>query len=77
MPFTKTEKALLDRSARNLTGQASKIYETHGNTGWGANKESKAAKLEYDRLQRDARDLRALAKRMMPPAHTAELPLHE
>ena len=67
MPFTNTEKALMDRSARNLIDQAQQIYNAQAvPMGWGATKDSKKAKLEYDRLQRDARDLRALAKRMMP-----------
>lgn len=74
MPFTKMDKALMDRAARNLTAQA-KVMEGQFAVplGWGATTQSKKAKLEFDRLMRDARDLRALAKRSMP---AAQLPLN-
>lgn len=73
--FTKTDKALLDRTALRVTKSAAAIQSIH--PVWGATKDSKKAKLEYDRLQRDARDLRALAKRMVPKvaAVQPELPL--
>lgn len=75
MAFTKMDKALMDRAARNLTTQAKAMEAAFAvPLGWGANKESKKAKLEFDRLMRDARDLRALAKRSMP---AAQLPLVE
>lgn len=62
--FTKTDKALLDRTARRITLSANAIQATH--PVWGATEDSKKAKLEYDRLQRDARDLRQMAKRLVP-----------
>lgn len=78
MAFSKMDKALLDRAARNLTAQAREIeLAVAVPMGWGASKESKVGKLGYDRLLRDARDLRALAKRSMPANITPQLPLHE
>lgn len=62
--FTKTDKSLLDRAARRITLSANAIQAT--NPVWGATENSKKAKLEYDRLMRDARDLRMMAKRMVP-----------
>lgn len=60
MIFTGTDKALLDRTARMLDTQAKA-------TAWEAItnlKSRRVAKLEFDRLCRDARDLRALGKRI-------------
>lgn len=60
MIFTGTDKALLDRTARMLDAAAKA-------TGWEliTNLASRrTAKLEFDRLTRDARDLRALGKRI-------------
>ena len=73
--FTKTDKALLDRTALLLTKKAAGIQSIH--PVWGATADSKKSKLEYDRLLRDARDLRALAKRMVPKdvVPQPELPL--
>lgn len=62
--FTKTDKALLDRTARRITMSAEAIQKVH--PVWGATEDSKKAKLEYDRLMRDARDLRMMAKRLVP-----------
>lgn len=63
MIFTGSDKALLDRAARMLTSQAKAV-------GWESFTEPRTrrgAKLEFDRLTRDARDLRALGKRLAPP----------
>lgn len=75
--FTNTDKALLDRAARRATASAACLKSLH--PSWGASKDSKKAKLEYDRLMRDAHDTRALAKRMVPPklkvVEQGELPI--
>ncbi len=63
--FTMTDKALLDRAALRTTKAANVIKSVH--PIWGASKDSKTAKREYDRLMRDAHDMRALAKRFTPP----------
>jgi hypothetical protein len=59
--FTGPDKALLDRTARMLDAQAQAL-------NWEQvldSKKRKATKLEFDRLTRDARDLRALGVRLM------------
>lgn len=59
--FTGADKALLDRAARHLDAEAKA-------TGWESitdSRKRKSAKLEFDRLTRDARDLRMLATRLM------------
>ena len=59
--FTGPDKALLDRAARSFDAQAKAL-------NWEAitdPKRRKAAKLEFDRLKRDAFDLRALGIRSM------------
>jgi len=63
MPFTNQDKVLLDRNARAGEIEAHKLLVTYG-SNWQASKEAKRAKLEFDRLERDARDTRLLAKRM-------------
>ena len=63
MAFTNLDKALLDRCARGLRNDGAGLLARHG-SNWQASKESRKAKLEYDRLQRDAHDLSMLAKRM-------------
>lgn len=63
MLFTNTDKSLLLRAARLLLEDATKLESTHG-SNWVASKESKAAKAEYDRLHRDARDIKKLVKRL-------------
>ena len=58
--FTGPDKALLDRAARMFDQQAAAL-------NWEAisdSKKRKAAKLEFDRLKRDAFDLRALGVRL-------------
>lgn len=60
--FTNTDKALLLRSARLLLDQAQTLERSYGQN-WAADPDHRAAKLEFDRLHRDARDLRALARR--------------
>lgn len=60
--FTGTDKALLLRAGRLLLEQAQTLENSHGQN-WAANSESREAKAEFDRLHRDARDLKALAKR--------------
>lgn len=62
--FTGVDKALLDRAARLMEIRADAMYEAAGGN-WGATKESRKAKDEYDVLMRDARDLRALGKRLL------------
>ncbi len=64
MPFTNLDKALCDRLARGLHTQAKMLLTLHG-SNWQASKESRKAKLEFDRLERDARDAGLLAKRMV------------
>tara|TARA_R110000868_G_scaffold411755_1_gene708939 strand:+ start:41349 stop:41630 length:282 start_codon:yes stop_codon:yes gene_type:complete len=66
--FTKTDKALLDRAARHYTLAAAKLQATYGTASWGADKKCRTAKLEYDRLMRDAHDLRMLAQRLTKAA---------
>lgn len=60
MLFTTTNKALMQRAARNMTEQAAVLKNSYGQN-WAASKEAKVAKRQYDRLLRDARDLRELA----------------
>lgn len=60
MIFTGTDKSLLDRAARMLDVQAKALH-------WDLLVDlrlRRTAKLEFDRLTRDARDLRALGKRI-------------
>lgn len=58
--FTGPDKALLDRAARLVDAQAKALrWESIEDA-----RKRKAAKLEFDRLTRDARDLRALALRL-------------
>ena len=64
MPFTNLDKALCDRLARRLRAQANMLLTLHG-SNWQASKDSREAKLEFDRLERDARDAGLLAKRMV------------
>jgi hypothetical protein len=61
--FTNTDKGLMMRAGRRLADQA-KALETKFGFNWAATKESREAKLEFDRLMRDDRDLRILAKRI-------------
>lgn len=63
--FTTIDKALLMRTARHLEQVAGKL---EAYMPWTA--ETRAAKLEYDRLKRDARDLRALGQRLSKPAQS-------
>jgi hypothetical protein len=63
--FTKTEKALLDRAARRAADQAAALQKSLAGLSWGATKATKRAKLEFDRLMRDCRDLRALGAAML------------
>lgn len=62
--FTNTDKGLLQRAARNLDEIGKGLLKTHGPV-WSATKEGVKAKLVFDRLQRDSRDLRAMAKRII------------
>lgn len=63
---TALDKALLMRTARHLEERAAELERSY--TPWGASPEGKRAKRVYDRLLRDARDLRTLAKRLTKPA---------
>lgn len=67
--FTGVDRALLQRSARSLEAKAHPLADEI----WDGSDASRARKLEYDRLMRDGRDLRALAKRLAgaPPAAPA------
>lgn len=63
--FTLTDKTLLDRVARMVKEQhQTMLARDCPAAGWGATEESRKAKLVFDRLVRDERDLRALGKRM-------------
>lgn len=64
--FTTIDKALLMRAARHLETRARNLEVS--NLPWGATPEGKVAKREYDRLKRDARDLRSLGQRLSKPA---------
>lgn len=63
MIFTNTDKTLMMRAGRLLVEQAKVLKTLHGNN-WAATPESRKTKLEHDRLLRDDRDLRELAKRL-------------
>lgn len=70
--FSTVDKALLDRSARILRALASNIEQACG-SAWGGHRDEK---LEFDRLMRDERDLRALGKRLAGEAKApAALPV--
>ena len=74
MIFTKTDKTLLDRAARIIHDHAVVEESTHGQPTWAASELGKEAKKRYDRLLRDERDLRALAKRLEKEGFTLEYP---
>ena len=61
--FTRTDKALMERAARHLAERANNLELS--NTPWGSTPEGRDAKRLHDRLRRDERDLRALAKRLV------------
>ena len=63
MAINGVDKALLDRAARLLDGLATVIEKQTGGV-WGGSGKARKAKVEHDRLRRDAFDLRALAKRL-------------
>lgn len=63
MPFTNTDKALLHRAARLVAEVAQAEKSSYGHN-WAFDAEAKAAKLRFDRLLRDERDLRELARRL-------------
>jgi len=68
--FTGPDKALLDRTARMLDARAQAL-------DWERvldSKKRKDTKLEFDRLTRDARDLRALGVRLMKIAKLLKAP---
>jgi len=67
--FTGPDKALLDRSARAAEAQAKLL-------GWEAltGTARKKAKLEYDRLMRDAHDLRLMGVRLTKVAMALRAP---
>ena len=69
--FTRTDKGLLDRAARILDDNGKALFVTHGPV-WSATKEGVNAKVVFDRLQRDARDLRMLGKRLMKASPSTE-----
>lgn len=58
--FTGPDKSLLDRTARMLEDKAKALAWDSIEDG----KKRKQAKLEYDRLKRDAHDLRELGLRL-------------
>ena len=68
--FTLTDKALMLRAARHLA-EAAAIEERSYGPVWASTAGGVAAKKVFDRLLRDARDMRALVKRLEalhPPA---------
>jgi len=71
--FTKTDKTLLDRAARHLHETAVELQRSEGPV-WSATESGKSAKKVYDRLLRDERDLRELAKRLEKTAPTLVYP---
>lgn len=71
--FTLTDKGLLDRAARLLLEHASQIENSYGRPAW-VGEEARKQKLIFDRLQRDARDLRTLGKRMATHFDVAPAP---
>lgn len=73
LKFTKTEKGLLERAARILDANGKELLKAHGPV-WSATKAGVNAKLVFDRLQRDQRDLRAVAKRLFVQAQKDEVP---
>lgn len=73
MIFTKTDKSLIDRAARYLRGEAAKLEKQF--PVFSASKEGRRAKDEYDRMMRDERDLRMLAKRLLKDGKAFQVPL--
>lgn len=73
MIFTKTDKALIDRAARYLRGEAAKLEKQF--PVFSATKEGRRAKDEFDRMMRDERDLRMLAKRLQKDSKAGALPV--
>lgn len=71
--FTLADKGLLDRAARLLLEQAAAIEFSYGKPAW-VGEEARKEKLVFDRLQRDARDLRSLAKRLANHFQVAPAP---
>ena len=61
--FTGTDKALMLRSARLFDDCAKLEESTHG-PDWNASTEARTARSRRDRLVRDARDMRALVRRL-------------
>ena len=70
--FTGPDKSLLDRSARAAEAQAKLL-------GWEAltGTARKKAKLEYDRLMRDAHDLRLMGVRLTKVARALRTPVEK
>lgn len=60
--YTLTDKTLMMRAARKLKEQADQLLACYG-ANWAESKATREAKREFDRLLRDERDLRMLAKR--------------
>lgn len=63
MIITGIDRALMQRAARLIEGQAAQLETVYG-LNWAADQTTRQAKLEHDRLRRDARDMRALVKRL-------------
>lgn len=61
--FTLADKVLLDRVARLVLEQAQAIEDNWGKPAW-VGEPARKMKLIFDRHQRDARDLRQMAKRL-------------
>lgn len=72
--FTRTDKALIDRAARHLKDTARELQRSTGPV-WSATEGGKKAKRVYDRLMRDERDLRMLARRLEKIPATAAYPV--
>lgn len=71
--FTRTDKALVDRAARHLKETAQELQRSEGPV-WSATESGKKAKRVFDRLMRDERDLRMLARRLEKLAPAAVYP---
>lgn len=71
--ITQAEKNLMQRAARQLEAEATKLEQVYGRN-WAESKDTRRAKAEHDRLLRDGRDLRTLARKLGEPIRiTTEL----
>ena len=74
--FTLTDKTLMLRAARFLNAEAAVLEASHGPV-WVATQEGIVAKKQFDRLLRDARDMKTLVRRLEalhPPVAAPKVP---